>query len=172
LIEAESPVSGPITRRAVARGPTRRPEARRGFTIEVAGASPFSCGEILGFRESTLAAADPRVQAPLRLGFLAASIELDAWLDAWAEDDVQVRRTITVRRNLDDRAVTVIATLASHGYGVDPSIVVESVSSPRGAHPPKISRSGTYLKVDVAMALGAREAESENNVTAIEPTFG
>jgi hypothetical protein len=170
LIEAESPVSGPVTRRAVARGPTRRIEERRGFTIEVAGGSPFTCGEILGFRESLIAAGDPRAQVPLRLGLLATSPELDTWLDAWSEDDVQVRRTITVRRNLDDRAVTVIGTLASHGYGVDPSVVVESVSRPRGAKPPKISRSGTYLKIDVATALGAREAESD--VTIEAPTFG
>ena len=165
-------MSGPITRRPMARGPTRRPEPRRGFTIEVAGAAPLSCGEILGFRESMVAAGDPRAKEPLRLGFLATSIELDAWLDAWSEDDVQVRRTLTVRRNLDNRAFTVIATLASHGYGVDPSIVVESVMSPRGANPPKISRSGTYLKVDVATALGGREVEREIDLTAIEPTFG
>lgn len=164
-------MSGPITRRPTARGPTRRPEVRRGFTIEVAGAVPFTCGEILGFRESLLAAGDPRIQAPLRLGLLGTSIELDTWLDGWSEDDVQVRRSITVRRNLDDKAVTVIATLASHGYGVDPSVVVESVSIPRGKLR-KISRSGTYLKVDVATALGAHAAEGENKVTAIEPTFG
>ena len=161
-------------RRATARGPTRRLEVRRGFTIEVAGlpgALPFTCGEILGFRESLLASGDPRVQAPLRLGLLGTSIELDTWLDAWSEDDVQVRRSITVRRNLDDKAVTVIATLASHGYGVDPSVVVESVSIPRGKLR-KISRSGTYLKVDVATALGDHVVGGENTITAIEPTFG
>ena len=165
-------MSGPITRRAIARGPTRRPEARRGFTIEVAGGVPLACGDILGFRESTLAAGDPRVQAPLRLGFLATSVELDEWLDAWSEDADQVRRTITIRRRLDEKAVTVIATLASHGYGVDPSIAVESVSIPRGSKPPKITRSGTYLKIDVASALGAREAESELDIWLDEPTFG
>ena len=163
-------MSGPITRRAIARGPTRRPEARRGFTIEVDGGVPLACGDILGFRESTLAVGDPRVQAPLRLGFLATSSELDEWLDAWSEDAEQVRRTITIRRRLDDKAVTVIATLASHGHGVDPSVSLESVSAARGSHPPKISRSGTYLKIDVATALGPREAASD--FTLDEPTFG
>jgi hypothetical protein len=172
LIEAESPVSGPITRRAVARGPTRRPAAQRGFTLEVAGGPALGCGEILGFREAVIAAGDPRAQAPLRLGVLATSIELDAWLDGWSEDDVQVRRAITVRRCLDNKAVTVIATLASHGYGVDPSIAVESVMAPRRSSPPRISRSGTYQKVDVAMALGPREAPREIDFTLDEPTFG
>ncbi|MEP7125100.1 MAG: hypothetical protein ABJE95_29490 [Byssovorax sp.] len=161
-------MSGPVTRRGAARGPTRRPAALRGFTIEVAGGPPLECGEILGFRESVIASGDPRAQAPLRLGILATSVELDAWLDAWSEDDVQVRRAVTIRRRLDDKAVTVIATLASHGHGVDPSIAVESVMKPHRSSPPKISRSGTYLKVDVATALGPREAD----VTLEEPTFG
>lgn len=171
-MEADPPVSGLITRRAIARGPTRRPEARCGFTIEVAGGVPLVCGDILGFRESTLAAADPHIQAPLRLSFLAASIELDEWLDAWSEDAEQVRRTITVRRRLDGKAVTAIVTLASHGSGVDPSVAIESVSIPRNAKPPKITRSGTYSKFDVAQAFGAREAESKIDFTLEEFTFG
>ncbi len=154
-------MSGPITRRAAPRGPARRPEERRGFTIEVAGSGSLFCGDIVGFRESTIAAADPRAQAPLRLGFLAVSVELDAWLDAWAEDETQVRRALTIRRRLDDKAVTVIATLASHGHGVDPSLAVESVVNPRRSSPPKINRSGTYTKVDVASALGSRDSETD-----------
>ena len=132
---------------------------------------PLRCGDVLGFRESTLAAGDPRVQAPLRLGFLATSPELDEWLDVWSEDAEQVRRTITIRRRLDDKAVTVIATLASHGHGVDPSVAIESVTIPRGSRPPKISRSGTYLKIDVAAVLGPREAASEIDFTLDAPTF-
>lgn len=165
-------MSGPITRRGVARGPTRRPAAQRGFTIEVAGAPAFSCGEILGFREAMIAAGDPRAQAPLRLGIIATTIELDAWLDGWSEDDVQVRRAVTVRRCLDNKAVTVIATLASHGYGVAPSLTVESVMTPRRSSPPRISRSGTYTKVDVATALGPREPVHEIDFKLEEPTFG
>ncbi len=156
----------------MAHAPARRPEARRGFTLEVEGSPPLSCGEILGFRESLVALIDPRAQAPLRLGILATSIELDAWLDGWAEDDTQVRRTVTLRRRLDGKAVTVIATLASHGFGVDPSLALESVTSPRGSKPPKITRSGTYLKVDVDAVLGPRERENENEPLVIEPSFG
>ena len=172
LLEAESPVSGLVPRRAQrtsARGPTRRPDAPRGFLLEVEGAT-LSCGEILGFRDALVAATDPRAQAPLRFAILATSIELDAWLDAWSEDATQVRRAITIRRRLDSKRVTVIATLASHGFGVDPSLSIESVVSPRGSKPPKITRSGTYLKVDVATTLSLREAEGE--VANIEPTFG
>jgi hypothetical protein len=169
LIEAVSPVSGLITRRSSLRGALRRPQARRGFLLEVDGET-LACGEIHGFRDSLVAAADPRAQAPLRLTILAATIELDAWLDAWSEDDTQVRRTITLRRRLDDKAVTVIATLASHGFGIDPSLAVESVVIPRGSKPLKITRSGTYLKVDVAATLGLREVESE--IGELEPSFG
>ncbi len=133
LFETDSPASGPISRRGMAHAPARRPEARRGFTLEVEGSPPLACGEILGFRESLVALIDPRAQVPLRLGILATSIELDAWLDGWAEDDTQVRRTVTLRRRLDGKAVTVIATLASHGFGVDPSLALESVTSPRGS---------------------------------------
>lgn len=132
---------------------------------------PLVCGDILGFRESMLAAGDPRLQAPLRLGFLATSIELDEWLDLWSEDAEQVRRTITIRRRHDDKAVTVIATLASHGHGVDPSIVVESVSIPREKKPLKITRSGTYLKFDVASALGPHDAQSAIDFMHDQPTF-
>ena len=141
----------------------------RGFLLEVNGAT-LACGEIHGFREALVAAADPRAQAPLRLAILATSIELDSWLDAWSEDATQVRRTITISRRLDSKRVTAIVTLASHGFGVDPSLAVESVVSPRGAKPPKITRSGTYLKVDVAETLGEREEEGE--IAKIEPTFG
>lgn len=143
--------------------------------IEVEGSPPLPCGEILGFRESLVAVVDSRAQAPLRVGILAASLELDAWLDAWAEDDTQVRRTLTLRRRIDGRAVTVIATLASHGFGVDPSLALESVASPRGSAPPKVSRSGTYLKVDMREALGPREVESEaetkTETADVEPSF-
>ena len=172
LLETDSPASGPISRRAVTLAPARRPEARRGFTIEVEGSPPLFCGEILGFRESLVSLVDPRAQVPLRLGILATSIELDTWLDAWAEDDTQVRRTVTLRRRVDGKAVTVIVTLASHGYGVDPSLALESVTSPRGSRPPKITRSGTYLKVDVKEAFGPREIEIESEIVAIEPSFG
>jgi hypothetical protein len=147
----------------------KRPDARRGFILEVDGVT-LSCGEIQGFRDSLVAATDPRAQAPLRLAILGATIELDAWLDTWSEDDTQVRRTITIRRRLDDKAITVIATLASHGFGVDPSLAVESVVTPRGSQPPKLHRSGTYLKVDVAATLGQREVERE--IGEIEPSFG
>ena len=157
LLEADSPVSGPVIRRTPARGPTRSPDARRGFVLEVDGAT-LPCGAIHGFREALLATLDPRAQAPLRLALLATSIELDAWLDAWSEDATQVRRAISIRRRLDSKRVTVIVTLASHGFGVDPSLSIESVVSPRGDKPPKITRSGTYLKVDVAATP--------------EPTFG
>jgi hypothetical protein len=169
LLEADSPVSGLVTRRVPARGSTRRPDAHRGFVLEVEGAT-LSCGEIHGFRDALVAATDPRAQAPLRFAILATSIELDAWLDAWSEDATQVRRAITIRRRLDNKKVTVIATLASHGFGVDPSLAIESVVSPRGSKPPKITRSGTYLKVDVAATLPFREGEGE--VASIEPTFG
>jgi hypothetical protein len=151
--------------------PARRPE-RRGFTIEVEGSPPLFCGELLGFRESLVALVDPRAQVPLRIGILAASIELDTWLDAWAEDDTQVRRSITLRRRVDGKAVTVIVTLASHGFGVDPSLSLESVMNPRGSRPPKITRSGTYLKADVNEALGPREIGIESEIVAIEPSFG
>jgi hypothetical protein len=169
LFETDSPASGPISRREASHVPARRPE-RRGFTIEAEGSLPLFCGELLGFRESLVCLVDSRAQMPLRIGILAASIELDTWLDAWAEDDTQVRRTITLRRRVDGKAVTVIVTLASHGFGVDPSLALESVTLPRGSRPPKITRSGTYLKVDVNEALGPREAESE--IVAIEPSFG
>jgi hypothetical protein len=174
LLEVDSPVSGPVTlvtRRTPARGPTRRPNVHRGFHLDVDGAT-LSCGEIHGFRDALVAASDPRTQAPLRLAILATSVDLDAWLDAWSEDATQVRRTITIRRRLDDKRVTVIATLASHGFGVDPSIAIESVVSPRGAKPPKISRSGTYLKVDVAATLGGCEGVGESERAALEPTCG
>lgn len=168
LIEADSPVSGLVPRRAPpARRPARRPDPQRGFLLEVDGET-LSCGEIHGFRDALVAAADPRAQAPLRFAILATSIELDAWLDAWSEDAKQVRRAITIRRRLDGKTVTVIATLASHGFGVDPSLAVESVVSPRGSKPPKITRSGTYLKVDAATTQRAPEGESEQP----EPTFG
>lgn len=167
--EADSPASGPVSRRAAARVPLRRPEEKRGFTLEVAGSPPLACGEILGFREALLAAADPRAQAPLRVALLAVASALDTWLDTWAEDATQVRRAVTLRRRLDGKAVTLIATLSSHGFGVDPSLAVESVAIPRGASAPKITRSGTYLKVDVVDAIGPHEKET---ASVIEPSFG
>ena len=118
----------------------------------------LSCGEILGFRESLLAVGDARAQVPLRLAILATTVELDEWLDAWSEDTSQVRRSITLRRRLDDKTVTVIATLASHGFGVDP---------PRGAAPLKCHRSGVYRTIDLAGSLNRDDLEADP-----EPTVG
>jgi hypothetical protein len=88
-------------------------------------------------------------------------------LERWAEDAEQVWREMRIRRASDGAEICVVATLASHGYGVPTALAVESVRArPDG----DILRSGVYLRVDVervllrldtdaAYELGERERE-------------
>jgi hypothetical protein len=123
-----------------------------GFAIE-AGGERLSCREVKCFGEALLAARDPLAPAPLRLEIKGLDDVASAWLERWAEDAEQVRRSLTIRRDTDGAEVTIIATLASHGYGVPTSLAVESVRA-RGAG--DILRSGVHLRVDVEAVLASR----------------
>jgi hypothetical protein len=135
-----------------------------GAPIEIAGeaarfeidiprtATRLACREVRGFADALAAARDPRAPAPARLVLVAPACGTRAWLDGWSEDAEQVRRSLVIRRALDDVEIAVVATLASHGYGVPTSLAVESV---RADGQTAISRSGVHLKVDVEAALAA-----------------
>lgn len=125
-----------------------------GFFLD-AGAARLPCGEVGGFVEALAAAADPLAPAPLRLVIVEPAPATSAWIEHWAEDDEQVRREVLVRRAHDGATVAVIATLASHGYGVPTAFAVESV---RARLDGEILRSGVHLRVDVEAVL-ARERE-------------
>jgi hypothetical protein len=128
--------------------------AQVGFFLD-AGAARLSCAEVGGFPEALTAAADPLAPAPSRLVIVEPAPATCAWIEHWAEDDEQVRREVLVRRARDGASVAVIATLASHGYGVPTALAVESV---RARLDGDILRSGVHLRVDVEAVL-AREHE-------------
>jgi len=133
----------------------------------VDGLGELGCGDVHGFREASVAAIDPRAAAPLRLTIVAPEPELSAWLAAWAEDAEQVRRSLTICRRFDARAVDTIATIRSFGYGVETSLTVESVTARRGEQggyasaPRAILRSGVHLKVDVDAVLARYDEEAQ-----------
>jgi hypothetical protein len=134
--------------------PARRSERSRGFEVEVEGSGELGCGNIRGFREAALAATDARAMAPQRLVLVAPNGELRAWLAAWAEDAEQVRRTLTICRRFDGKAIRAVVTLLAFGYGVETELAVESVSARRGDEDSEeIVRSGVHLKADIEAAL-------------------
>jgi hypothetical protein len=113
----------------------------------------IGCGDVIGFHEAVLAAQDPHAPTPLRLALVRPDQGAEAWLERWAEDDVQVRRRLTVRR-ADGVEVTLVATLASFGGGVSPSLAVESI---RLFATRAILRSGVHPRAEVEAALACTE---------------
>jgi len=126
--------------------------APSGFAIE-AGGERLACREVRSFAEAVVAARDALAPAPARLEIDGLDRAASAWVERWAEDAEQVRRSLSIRRGADGAEVTIIATLASHGYGVPTSLAVESVRA-RGSN--DIVRSGVHLRVDVDAVLAAR----------------
>jgi hypothetical protein len=121
-----------------------------GFWIEVARSDTFGCRDVCGFADALEAARDPIAFAPSRLVIVAPEADTLAWIERWSEDADQVRRAIRIRRAADGAEVAIIATLASHGFGVPTSLSVESVRAREGGD---ILRSGVHLKVDVDALL-------------------
>lgn len=130
------------------------PEALR-FHIEVDDGSTLGCSEVHGFHEAASAARDAGALAPARLVLVGLDDDAQTWVDAWAEDSERVRRTITLRRLLDDRAVTVVVTLSSYGYGVETALALESITPGCADGIPMLLRSGVHPKAMVqALLLG------------------
>lgn len=159
--EAQRPArfsSGPGEAPHADGGSSRR---RKAFAVHTgAPRESYACGDVRGFGEAIAAADDPRAPLPPRLALASPSRPLAAWLDRWAEDVEQVRRTLTIRRLADGRGVTVVATIASFGPGVETSLAVESISPPwEEGGPSIILRSGIHPRAAVEAALGLRVSD-------------
>lgn len=111
----------------------------------------MACAAVRGFHEAAGAARDPRLRLPPRLVLRGPNVELDAWLRAWAEDAERIRRSLRIERDFDGHVVTVVATLASYGYGVETSLAVESVCE---ADALAMIRSGVHPKAMIDAVLG------------------
>jgi hypothetical protein len=131
-----------------------------GFWIEAGRDARVSCRDVRGFAEALVAAADPIALAPTRLVIVAPEDDALAWIEQWSEDAEQVRRSLVIRRASDGAQIAIIATLASHGFGVPTSLAVESVRAREGGD---ILRSGVHLKVDVAAALARFAADLDGD---------
>lgn len=162
-------------RQAEGRPATDPPPARgrrRGFEVDVDG-EICSFAEIHGFREALLASIDARAPMPERLALLVPDERARVWLAGWAEDAGQVRRTVTLRRLFDERALVAVVTLSTYGHGVDAALSVESVV-PTDAQPESwLRRSGVYscVEVEAALARPAARAEPSAKPTG-EPSRG
>jgi hypothetical protein len=130
-------------------------DARR-FLLSVEGAPPLGCREVRGFHEAALASRAPRAAPPARLVLVGLDEAGLSWVAVWAEDCELVRRSITIRRLLDDVEVTAVATLASYGYGVDTALAVESIASAPASEcgVPSLLRSGVHPKATIDALLG------------------
>ncbi len=129
-------------------------EARpRGFSIACEGAGALGCVDVRGFRDALMAARDPRVAAPQRFVLIGPDASAASWLDAWAEDVAQVRRDIVLSRAFDGEEILAVVTIAAHGYGVETSLAIESLSAARLSSSDDIFRSGVHLKADIEAAL-------------------
>ncbi|WP_437514790.1 hypothetical protein [Sorangium sp. So ce1099] len=124
-----------------------------GFLVRVDGAPTLWCREVRGFHRAAVAAADPDAMPPAQLVLVGLDEATRAWLASWAEDSERVRRTMTIRRLLDDREATAVVTLASYGYGVETALAVESVVVPAGEGPAAILRSGVHTKEEIDAML-------------------
>lgn len=125
-----------------------------GFWIEVGrGHAPMRCRDVRGFEEALEAARDATAAMPARLVIVDAAIDAGErarlWLDAWSEDTAQVRRAFAIRRAGDGARVLVVATIASHGFGVPTSLSVESVRAEAAGD---IARSGVHLTIEAERA--------------------
>jgi len=152
-------------------GPANDPGARCAeaadaprFHVDVGGSPPLGCREVRGFHEAATASRDPRAAPPPRLVLVGLAEDAAAWISAWAEDSERVRRTVTIRRLLDDLELSAVATLASFGYGIEPALAVESITAAPGGAVPALLRSGVHPKATIeALQLGAlASAESDD----------
>jgi hypothetical protein len=125
---------------------------------------PLGCRHVLGFRDAVVAAQDPAAPAPARLVLVAPDEATHAWLARWAEDDQQVRRTLTICRRLDDTKVTAVATLAAFGHGTDTSLAIESLRLPWRKK--SIVRSGVHPKAFLDAILSRHRPGA---VSAVDP---
>jgi len=116
-----------------------------GYALEAEDfGEPLECRYVAGFHEALVAAQDPAVPMPLRLGIVDPHPETDEWLARWSEDDQQVRRTLLIHRRRDDSKVMAVVTLAAYGHGTHPSLAVESLRLPWQRS--RIVRSGVHPK--------------------------
>jgi hypothetical protein len=109
--------------------------------------SPLYCPEVRGFDEA-LRAAEEGSHAPMRLALACVDADAAAWLEAWSEDEETVERTVRVARLADGASLTVVATLAVFGRGVDTALAVSSLAPDgrsRAGRPPL--DSGVYVTV-------------------------
>jgi hypothetical protein len=141
------------------------PEALR-FHVSVGAGRIAGCREVRGFHEAAAAARDPGTAPPARLILAGLDPDGEAWLAAWAEDSERVRRTITIRRLLDDLELTAVATLASYGCGVAPALAVESIVAGSACGVPALLRSGVHPKATVEAALGSTAPPLDGDETS------
>ena len=67
---------------------------------------------------------------------------------------------MTIRRLLDDAEVTVVATLASYGFGVETALAVESIA-PASDEAALLLRSGVHPKATRAALEAAQTAHGQ-----------
>lgn len=100
----------------------------------------FACADVEGF-DAARACSLEVAEAPARLALVGATDAARAWLDAWAEDDERVHRSIAIERRADGVSVNATVTLAAFGRGVDTELAIESIAR-EGAS--GLARSGVH----------------------------
>jgi hypothetical protein len=136
------------------------------FHLSVEEGRVVGCREVRGFQAATLAAEDPRAAMPPRVSLAGLDAGAQSWIEAWSEDCDRVRRTVSIRRLLDDRELTAVVTLASFGSGVEISLSIESLTAGPAGTIPVLQRSGVHPRAILVAALGpdgrsAHERESD-----------
>lgn len=136
------------------------------FHLSVEEGRVVGCREVRGFQAAALAAEDPRAAMPPRVSLAGLDAGAQSWIEAWSEDCDRVRRTVSIRRLLDDRELTAVVTLASFGSGVEISLSIESLTAGPAGTIPALQRSGVHPRAILAAALGpdgrhAHEGEGE-----------
>lgn len=138
-------------------GPGGGEDASIRFHLSVEEGRVVGCREVRGFHAAVLAAEDPRAAMPPRLSLVGLDADAQAWIVTWSEDCERVRRTVSIRRLLDDRELTTVVTLASFGSGVETSLSIESLTAGPAGSIPTLLRSGVHPRASLAAALGPDE---------------
>jgi len=145
---------------------------QHGFFLEVDPASlRLPCKLVRGFDEALDAARDPRIPMPSRLVIIHPDVLTSEWLASWSEDDVQVRRTLRIRRRSDEMVLIAVVTLAAFGHAIPTALTIESLTLPSQRR--RIVRSGvhpkSFLSTIHAHYSRSLQQPSANDVSASPP---
>lgn len=113
----------------------------KGYLFSVDDESVGRCRDVRGFADAIEFLKDRSNPKPERLVLVIPTIPMEDYLTKWAEDESHVRRKLSVTRRATGQQIAVTATIATYGYGVDPSLQIERLAAAEAAVPAAVERA-------------------------------